>query len=277
MVFPCIPPQNKCEWANLKEFVADYNRARNKDFRLVACLDRENSGSKEPEVLLKTTSGEYMVIERKSIVWPSGNSTMAEHNREHELFDRFVHRLESSGHTFRDGLYVLMVWERDLKGLKEKGVIEVAEQIAGTVLANRLESGPLPNTISGRKPIRWRFRVVGRGERTDDAPEVGLGYTVNLDSHPLESSAEVEEMTRGYAREVERQAIAAKEKFTKYAHCRRLFLVQFFGDGSFWLGDEEIADIIRSAELPEAIDEVWVAGQEWVALDEYEVVWNEVR
>ena len=277
MVFPCLPSQNKCEWADLKDFVADYNRARNKDYRLAACLDRENSGSKEPEVLLETTSGEYMVIERKSIVWPSGNSTMAEHNREHELFDRFVHRLESSGHTFKDGLYVLTVWERDLKDLKWKGVVEVAEQIACAVLANRFESGPLLGGISWRKPIRWEFRVVGPGERTDDAPEVGWGYTVNLDSRPLESSAEIEEMTKGYTREFERQATAAKEKFTKYAHCRKLFLVQFFGDGSFWLEDEEAADIVRSAELPEVIDEVWMARQEWVALDEYEIVWDRVR
>ena len=277
MVFPCLPSQNKCEWADLKEFVADYNRARNKDYRLVACLDRENSGSKEPEVLLKTTSREYMVIERKSIVWPSGKSTMAEHNREHDLFDRFVHRLESSGHTFKDGLYVLTVWEGDLKDLKGKGVFEAAEQIARTVLANRIESGPFLRGISGRKPIRWEFRVVGPSERTDDAPEVGLGYSVNLDSRSLESSAEIEDITKGYTREFERQAMAAKEKFTKYGHCRKLFLVQFFGDGSFWLGDEEAADIVRSAELSEEIDEVWVARQEWVALDEYEVVWNRVR
>ena len=243
----------------------------------MACLDRENSGSKEPEVLLKTTSGEYMVIERKSIVWPSGNSTMAQHNREHELFKRFVHRLESSGYTFEDGLYVLTVWERDLKDLKGKEVVEVAERVAGTIIANRLKSGRFLGGISRRTPVRWEFRVVGPGERMDDVPEVGLGYTVNLDAHPLVSSAEIEEMTKGYTREFERQTTAAKEKFTKYAHCRKLLLVQFFGEGSFWLGDGEAADIVRSAEVPEAIDEVWVARQEWVALDEYEVVWDWAR
>ena len=78
MVFSCIPPQNKCEWANLKEFVADYNRARNKDFRLVACLDRENSGSKEPEVLLNTTENTSYSID-SSTDWshldiPSGTA-----------------------------------------------------------------------------------------------------------------------------------------------------------------------------------------------------------
>ena len=277
MVFPCLPSNNKCEWADLKDFVADYNRTRNKRYRLVACLDRENIGSKEPEVLLKTTSGEYMVIERKSIVWPPGNSTIAEHHREHDLFYRFVRRLESSGHTFKDGLYMLTVWEKDLKDLKRKKVFEVAEEIAGTVLANRNESGPFFGRLYRRKPIRWEFRFVGPDERTDDAPEEGFGYTVHLDGHPLESSAKIEGMTKGYTREFERQAIAAKEKFTKYAHSRKLFLVQFFGEGSFWLGDEEAADIVRSAELPEAIDEVWVARQEWVALDEYEVVWDRVR
>ena len=164
-----------------------------------------------------------------------------------------------------------------MKDLKGKGVFEAAEQIARTVLANRIESGPFLRGISGRKPIRWEFRVVGPSERTDDAPEVGLGYSVNLDSRSLESSAEIEEITKGYTREFERQAMAAKEKFTKYGHCRKLFLVQFFGGGSFWLGDEEAADIVRSAELSEEIDEVWVARQEWVALDEYEVVWNRVR
>ena len=277
MVFPCLPSNNKCEWADLKDFVADYNRVRNKDYRLVACLDRENSSSKEPEVLLKTTSGEYMVIERKSIVWPSGSSTMAQHNREHDLFYRFVHRLDSSGYRFEDGLYVLTVWEKDLKALKGKEVVEAAERVAGTIIANRLESGPFLGGISGRTPIRWEFRLVGSGERMDDAPEAGLGYTVNLDAHSPVSSVEIEEMTKGYTREFECQAMAAKEKFTKYAHCQKLFLVQFFGEGSFWLGDEEAADIVRSAEVPEAIDEVWVARQEWVDLDRYEVVWDRVR
>ena len=277
MVFPCIPSKNKCEWADLKYFVAEYNRAYSNDYRLVACLDRENTGSKEPEVLLKTTGDEYMVIERKSVIWPSGNSVMAEHNKEHDLFERFAHRLKSSDHMFSDGLYVLTVWERDLKNLRGEEVEEVAGQIAGTVLAHRFEARTFLGGISRRKPIRWEFRVVGPDERTDDAPEVGLGYTVHLDSRHFESSGEIEEMEKGYALEFERQAIVAKEKFTKYAHCRKLFLVQFFGEGSFLLGDEGTADILRSAELPEAIDEVWVARQEWVALDEYEVVWDRVR
>ncbi len=54
-------------------------------------------------------------------------------------------------------------------------------------------------------------------------------------------------------------------------------MVQLFGEVSVDLGDEELTEIVRSAHLPETIDEVWVARMEWVDLDEFEIAWDHVR
>ena len=87
----------------------------------------------------------------------------------------------------------------------------------------------------------------------------------------------IEEEKSGYAKEFNRWADNAAEKFAQYAHCRKLLLVQFFGDSSLWMGDEEIVEIIKAADLPKMIDEVWVARQDWVSLNDYEIAWEHIR
>ena len=78
-------------------------------------------------------------------------------------------------------------------------------------------------------------------------------------------------------KEFERQATSAADKFAQYADCRKLFLVQFFGDTFGGVGDKEITEMVKSACLPEVIDEVWVARLEWVGLNESEILWEQIR
>ena len=70
MIFSCFPPQEKCEWFHLREFVDRYSRSVGKAYTLTACLDVEGRSDKEPELLLNAPEETPIVIERKSVVWP---------------------------------------------------------------------------------------------------------------------------------------------------------------------------------------------------------------
>ena len=220
-----------------------------------------------------------IVIERKSIVWPPGNEYLADHHKSHQLLDDFVGRLRELGHPFTESLYQLSVRDRDLKGRSQREVAKFAGEIADSVLSDPVNA-KTTRGVGQRNPIPWNFRALSTHERDETAPETGIGIQIWEEddlSEPFDIRNRMEEQKSGYASELERWASDAAEKFARYSHCRKLFLVQFFGDSSVWLEDEKIVEIVRTSPLPEIIDEVWVARQDWVSLDEYEVVWEQIR
>ena len=154
-----------------------------------------------------------------------------------------------------------------------------AAEIADVVLSNPANA-KTTRGVGNQNPVPWHFRALSAQERDETVPETGIGIEV-LEEEKLSESSDIrkriEEEKSGYAKEFERWANSAAEKFAQYAHCRKLFLVQFFGDSSVWLGGEEIVEIIKSAHLPELIDAIWVARQDWVSLDDYEVAWDHIR
>ena len=79
----------------------------------------------------------------------------------------------------------------------------------------------------------------------------------------------------GYAEQFQRSAVAAAKKFKKYGDCQKFLLVQFCGPIPF--KDEDMAAIVQSAQLPETIDQVWVAREEWVNAWDYEIAWERAR
>ena len=135
-MFSCLPPDNGCEWADLREFVSRFNKLRGKAYYRSACLDKERRNTKEPEVLLEAPGEDPIVIERKSIVWPPGNEYLADHHKSHQLLDDFVRRLNQRDNPFTEFPYQLTVKARDLKGKGQREVARFAEEIADVVLSN---------------------------------------------------------------------------------------------------------------------------------------------
>ncbi len=92
MVFHChhdFSLDTKCEWTFLTSFVAQYNKEHKTDFQRFRCLDVELRNTAQPEVLLVDSSnGNTMVIERKSIVWPS--IYIADHKAWHRKAERLA-------------------------------------------------------------------------------------------------------------------------------------------------------------------------------------------
>ena len=81
----CLPPSAKCEWRDLKYFVAHWNAQRHSAFERTACLDL-CSQTKQPEVLCTDTqTGSKLVIERKSLLWPQNYAEI--HHAEHRFWE----------------------------------------------------------------------------------------------------------------------------------------------------------------------------------------------
>ena len=274
MFFHCLPPESKCEWAHLHRFVTLFNSVRGKAYKKVACLDRENPGQKEPEFLLEAPGETPLVIEHKSISWPPYH--LSDHSNEHELFERVVDALRSQ---FNDSVYQLTVREESLTGKKKREVQHIAKQIVEAVLSDEVVAKS-EKGIRRREPIPWRFSPLEPWETDETTPKTGVGISVVGSDNwgdPAEIVARNESAKTGYLEELERLAMDAGQKFAKYANCQRILVVQFYGDDSFYLDDEDITGIVQSAEIPVVIDEVWVANHEWVSIDDYVVTWEHVR
>ena len=277
MIFSCFPPNIECEWADIRFFVDRYNNTFKKTYRRSKCLDKTGEHGKQPELLLEAPGEVPIVIERKSVVWPSDH--LRGHRNEHNLHDFFLNRVRSLGDPFTDSVYQLTVSAKSLRRKSKKEVQGFAEQIADKTLLDQF-TAKSPSGIFNQQPIPWRFRPLSPQEKDETVPDTGIGLIVREDLVSFEQSEILqgtETAKAGYAKEFERLAKAAAEKFAKYSDCERLLLVQFYGDSSVWLDVEETIEIIKSAQLPEMIDQVWLAGQEWVSESDYEISWEHVR
>ena len=268
MIFPCSPTQEKCEWAHLRGFVDHYNSAYGKAYTRSECLDVERRNTKQPELLLEAPGEIPIVLEHKSVIWPPKH--MSDHSNEDYLWNRICQQL---GDQFKDSLYKLIVNAESLKGKRKREVEGFAEQIAQVVLSDETKAKS-QRGIGDQKPIPWCFLPLLAHERDEIVPETGIGLEVRL---PPEIFQSVGIAKSGYTKEFERLAKDTAEKFAEYADCLKLLLVQFYGDSSFILGEEDVIEIIRSVQLPEVIDQVWLAQPDWVSEYEYEVAWKHVR
>ena len=279
MIFSCFPSGTKCEWADLRSFVVEcLATSPEKTFTRIVCLDVVNRNEKEPELLLEAP-GETrsIVIERKSIVWPP--KYLSDHRNEHQLWycvqDLIIDQ-------FSDSVYQLTVWEESLVGRNAREVRKLSEQIAHVIQTNT-PGAKSERGIGSQKPIPWRFRPLSRYEKDETVPDIGIGILVRGESigmmseKPSDIDQRIQELKAGYAKSFEKAAQDAAEKFEKYADCLKILLVQFFGNNSLLLEDEDITETIESADLPDLIDQVWLAEQEWVNLYDYKIAWKRVR
>ena len=280
MIFSCLPPDSKCEWADLKRFVVQYNDTQDAAYQRAACLDVEKRGMKMPELLLEAHGERPVVIERKSVAWPR-EEYFADHRHEHELASLVVDRIHTDNDSFAYSSFQLTLYTYALQGKKKRDIHDFASQIANHILSHQDAAKSLRG-ISSQQPIPWHFSRARFDDEEESAPTVGCRITIRDDEPDLEASLEefrrrVAAARQGYAAEFVRCAEAAAEKFAEFAHCRRLFLVQFFGSVTNRVRDDDLVKIIRTAQIPDAIDEVWLADADWVSADDYEIVWKHVR
>ena len=277
MIFSCFPPSNQCEWVHLRGFVDHYNRVLGKAYGLSQCLEVERRNEKVPEVLLTASGEPSMVIERKAIVWPP--NYFSDHRKEDDLFRHFKKKLQLAGNPFTDSTYVLTVKDTYLKGQHNKQIEGFGRRIADIVLCD-VAAAKTSFGIKKRDPIPWWFRPLPPQRKDDAGSDSGILYEIYLDSKlsNLTDSLESTEVAKsGYAKELQRCAFAADQKFVQFTDCVKVFLVQFCGDDLDLLDEEDVKDIVRTAKLPESIDQVWVAYDNWVSELDHEIAWARVR
>ena len=81
----------------------------------------------------------------------------------------------------------------------------------------------------------------------------------------------------GFSEELARHLVSADKKFANYEDYRCLLAVQFFGESRLDVYEEDLIDLIGKAELPDSIDEVWIAYHDWIDAYNHEVAWKCVR
>ena len=280
-IFSCLVPSGHCEWFHLRDFVDKLNDINGTSYVRSACLDvhgeeNQNTGQtpKRPELLLQCEGQPQLVIERKAVVWPSTHQR--DHSKEHQLLSDVAEVLREE---FSDQLYELSFCEIDLKGKSQKQVRAFAKQI-GDHIASNYDDAKSPRGIGCQVPIRWGFRPLGWHEIDEPHEGVGIRSFVHgfssrglyLEGFGLRREAAL----KGFADRFEREAHKSAPKFDDFADCKRLFVVQFFGEG-YAVTDEDIVGIIRASQLPHQIDEVWLTGRQWVSWKDYELAWDRVR
>lgn len=284
-MFSCFNPDKtpgrRCEWqgGNLRDFTRRFNQSRGTTYALEACLDVTppgvpSSGIKEPEVLLKGSSGERpMVIERKQVVT---ESYARHHGNLHVLYDLVPDALMP---RLGDAHYALEVSDGGLRDKRQKEVRAAAREIADSVIAD-LDAVKGGTQVGGRHPFPWRFGRVPAHARDEDAPEVGIGVQVHGSAVTfddpgtfLRQSEEAYAETKGV---LERLLADAARKFVTYADHLKVVVLEFYGDTDL-LGEDEVRKMVGEVELPALIDEVWVARQEWTSDCDYDLGYERLR
>ncbi len=273
MVFSCFPPQTDCEWANLRAFVIRFNHDHGTEYVRTACLDKDTT-KKQPEVLLQASGERDVVIECKSVVWPT--DYFRDHDNEHRIGDRLF---KSLGDMFRDASYQLTISEESLDGKKQSEVAQYAERIAQEISSRQTDAKS--RGIGSSEPIPWSFRPLGPHEIDDGDPKTGIRFVIlgqsTLGSDHSELLREYEAAKVGYAEEFQRTLEKAAPKFEEYTDSLKMLLVMFCGEGSSILSEDDVLEIIKSVTLPRLIDQVWLAQEDWVSEYNYEIAWLQVR
>ena len=283
VIFNCLIPGVKCEWFHLKDFVTAFNAIHGTSYHRSKCLDvygkdekQPAQASKRPEVLIESDldSEVPIVIERKAVIWPK--DFQRDHSKEHILPDRVVDVLWGK---FSDSTYELAFHADDLKGKKKRQVEGFGNHISRQINAN-VGKAKSPKGIGGLTPVRWSFRPLDPYEIDEPNRTKGIRIDISLSSswdlQPVDFRRRRERALAGFAERFGREANKAGEKYSEYANCQKLLVVQFFGEGEL-VRDEEIMEMVKGTQVPNQIDQVWLTGREWVSLDEYELAWERVR
>jgi hypothetical protein len=262
MIFDChemLFAENRCEWAIIRRFVAEYNRQTGKSFRAKEFPDLIDRNTPQPDALLAAVGEKDIVVERTTIEWPKL------HIRDHKRMHCIGKRLDRDfGRQFASSPVVLHCNEATLPELcKLDGALD---QLCSLIAAGK---------TSGNEPFPWRLRHFEPAYEGDKAP-TGIGVSVwgeDKWSSPQEFTQGRNDALVGFAQEYCKALEHACKKFIGRPNEYHILLVQFLGDGEYIL-DDDVNAIVRDACTPTVIDEVWAAHHEWQDEERYEVGWQ---
>jgi len=244
----CLPSASKCEWKELQYFISHYNAINSTRFELEECLDIQHA-SAQPEVMCKdANSGQLMVVERKSIIWPANH--VEKHKAEHIFWNAIIDNLKPATDGAPFTLHVEMPPTVNHVALRN-----IAKDLAVSI------KGGIHSLVDGSgfhftRPIKGSIFKEFPNDRDCDEPAVGLKIESNESIvEELKVAArtppEFSEKIVGYFHSCER-------KFTDYASTKRILLFNYVSGQLFSDCDQNWWKEFLCIHKPtEVIDEIW--------------------
>ena len=248
-----MPHSGGCERPYTDAFITHYNDAFSKSYMHKHCLDQNDSSRKQPEVLYEDpASNHQIVIERKSIAWPS------DYSRRHHI-DHWV------GQLFESELRPLLsgaLYELHIPSLMAGTRAQLRPWVISSAAAlkerwQEIESSRVLGSPKG-SAIPWWFRKVPEDDKEGE-PESGLKITSSrtpqyLDSHnpPPELGADLHKIYD-----------ACTLKFAEYPNATRILLLEALGDLEY--NDSRWWDeVFVTYPPPDCIEEIWTSTLDYI-------------
>lgn len=243
-----LPSGSKCEWSDLKHFVAELNSSEGSDYSRTSCLDL-CSDVKQTEVLCTTSAGKKLVIERKAVIWPVKYAE--KHRAEHRFFELICQRFELV--LDAASAYELQISPPDL--IPDKLLTEHVEKIY-EVIFPRLAEVERGIAISELPPLSFRFQKLHSSERSFDEPSTGLAIvTTEKEVTLVDSQGRMEEF---FCQHLQLLINSASKKFVDYSSTRRILVIQPFSSSLYAAMLDVGAGMLDSLNIPPMIEEIWM-------------------
>jgi hypothetical protein len=244
----CLPSGSKCEWSDLKHFVAELNLREESDYSRTSCLDL-CSDVKQPEVLCTSSVGKKLVIERKAVIWPAEYAE--KHRAEHRFFDFICQKFKPV--LDATSAYELQISPPDL--ISDKLLTKHVEKIYAAIFP-RLAEVERGIVISELSPLAFRFQKQPSSERSLDEPCAGLAIvTIEKEVPLLDNQGRMEE---SFCQHLQQLINTASLKFTDYQSVRRILVIQPFSSSLYAAMLDVGADMLDSLNIPSMIEEIWM-------------------
>lgn len=244
----CLPSASKCEWTELQYFISHYNKIYSTRFERVVCLDIQHT-SAQPEVMCKdANSGQLMVVERKSIIWPT--NYVEKHKAEHIFWNAIIDNLkpETDGAPFT--LRVEMpptVNHEELRKIARDLVVSIKGGVHSLVDGSGFHFA---------LPVKGYIFKEFKSDRDGDEPEVGL--RIESDEYFVEELKNAARTPQEFSAKIAGYFRSCENKFSDYASAKRILLFNYVSgqlfsdcDQNWW---QEFLCIHKPSEV---IDEIW--------------------
>ena len=249
-MYSCLPPDRKCEWSELRYFVADYNKKNKTNFKLEECLDVKDDKNAQPEIrLADTVNRQHMVIEKKIIVWPKNR--IKNHKHEHRFIDLINNLLENI--LSKPGLYIFKFTSPENWSKKEEQ--EYFNTIKEEIIKKRelIETG---DKVIGRIPFFWFIKKI-KDKKNIQTYFEWIPYSPNLDESEDFQNAltEIKYIIKDHLKGTEK-------KFQ--SHTNDLKILLFYPYTDIYFGETIIDIIFEDIIIPSLINEIWLAKKEYI-------------
>jgi hypothetical protein len=263
----CLPKSGGCEKAYIDPFVAYLNEFMGTKYLFRNCLDANDSSTPQPETLYEDcTRGRQLVIERKSISWPSDYPYR--HSNDHFVADLFSKEL--SDISFADSLYEISLpllingTEKELQPFV----------LAATATIRRM----WPEVVKGKMLRRvvndrwwWGFRQVPNWDREDDEPKKGLRFSwVGKSITQLGDFVDPNNLPEQLVCALNKIFSSCMRKFRPYSHAVKILVLDPHGD----LRHKDVdwwQQVFTNQLPPVEIGEIWSGTFDWI--DNYSRGW----